>query len=163
LEEDLGVALFNRTTRRLRLTEAGNTFHAHAAHVLAGLQEARAEAASFNQAPRGLLRLNVPTAFGRLHVVPHLPGFLSAYPEIRLDLTLNDTTVDLIEVGADLAIRIGALADSSLDRPRSRTLYLGRSSAETGGRFKGESIPGFPAKALWQSPVLGRGAFAPSG
>ena len=60
LEEDLGVALFNRTTRRLRLTEAGKTFHAHAARVLAGLQEARAEAASFNQAPRGLLRLDLP-------------------------------------------------------------------------------------------------------
>ena len=114
LEADLGVALFNRSTRRLHLTEAGGTLYRHAVQVLAGLQEARAETASLNQSPRGLLRLNIPGAFGRLHIMPHLQAFLAAYPDIRVDVTLTEATVDLIEVGADLAIRIGALSDSSL-------------------------------------------------
>ena len=114
LEADLGVALFNRSTRRLALTEAGGTFYNHAVQVLAALEEARAETASLNLSPRGLLRLNIPGAFGRLHIVPHLREFLSTYPDIQVDVTLTDATVDLIEAGTDLAIRIGALADSSL-------------------------------------------------
>jgi len=114
LEADLGVALFNRSTRRLHLTEAGGTLYGHAVQVLARLDEARLETASLNQSPRGLLRINIPGAFGRLHVIPHLRAFLAAYPDIRVDATLTDATVDLIESGADVAIRIGALADSSL-------------------------------------------------
>ena len=114
LEADLGVALFNRSTRRLHLTEAGGILYTHAVQVLAGLQQARAETASLNQSPRGLLHLNIPGAFGRLHIMPHLPAFLATYPEIRLDVILTDASIDLIEAGADLAIRIGALSDSSL-------------------------------------------------
>jgi DNA-binding transcriptional LysR family regulator len=114
LEADLGVALLNRTTRRLHLTEAGRTLYTHAVQVLGSLEDARAETASLNLTPRGLLSLNIPGAFGRLHIMPHVPAFLASYPDIKLDVTLTDTTVDLIEVGADLAIRIGALADSSL-------------------------------------------------
>jgi DNA-binding transcriptional LysR family regulator len=114
LEADLGIALFNRSTRRLHLTEAGATLYTHAVQVLTGLEEARTETASLNLSPRGLLRLNIPGAFGRLHIMPHVPDFLSAYPDIRIDATFTDATVDLIEAGADLAIRIGALADSSL-------------------------------------------------
>jgi DNA-binding transcriptional LysR family regulator len=64
--------------------------------------------------PQGLLRLNIPGGFGRRHVVPHLPDFLAAYPSVQVDATLTDETVDLIASGADLAVRIGALADSSL-------------------------------------------------
>jgi DNA-binding transcriptional LysR family regulator len=114
LEADLGVALFNRSTRRLHLTEAGGVLYSHAVKVLAGLDEARAETASLNRSPRGLLRVTMPGAFGRRHVMPHLPDFLAAYPDIRVDATLTDATVDLIESGTDVAIRIGALADSSL-------------------------------------------------
>jgi len=114
LEADLGVALFNRSTRRLHLTEAGGTLYGHAVQLLAGLEAARIETASLNLSPRGLLRINIPGAFGRLHIMPHVPAFLAAYPDIRVDATLTDATVDLIDSGADVAIRIGALADSSL-------------------------------------------------
>lgn len=114
LEADLGAALFNRSTRRLNLTEAGASFYERAGLILTELEEARQATASLNARPRGLLRINIPGAFGRRHVVPHLGDFLATYPEIRLDATLTDATVDLIESGADLAIRIGALQDSTL-------------------------------------------------
>src|SRR5262249_6071777 len=78
------------------------------------VDEARAETASLNRSPRGLLRLNMPGAFGRLHIMPHISAFLTDYPDIQLDVTLTDAMVDLIEAGADLAIRIAALTDSSL-------------------------------------------------
>ncbi len=114
LEADLGAALLNRSTRRLHLTEAGATFYERAAQILADVEEARSATASLNARPQGLLRLNIPGAFGRRHVVPHLKDFLAAYPDIRIDATLTDATVDLIETGADVAVRIGALADSTL-------------------------------------------------
>ena len=114
LEADMGIALFNRSTRRLHLTEAGTTFYDRATQVLAGLEDARTATMALNQSPQGLLRINIPSAFGRRHIVPHLKDFLAKYPEIRVDATLTDVTVDLIDTGTDLAVRIGALADSSL-------------------------------------------------
>jgi DNA-binding transcriptional LysR family regulator len=114
LEEDLGAALFNRSTRRLHLTEVGTTFYDHSVRILAEVADARLAASSQNARPQGVLRINIPSAFGRRHVVPHLPDFLAAYPAIQVDATFTDETVDLIASGADLAIRIGALADSAL-------------------------------------------------
>jgi DNA-binding transcriptional LysR family regulator len=114
LEADLGATLFNRTTRRLHLTEAGKTFYDRAAQILAELEDARNATSSLNAQPRGLLRINIPGAFGRLHVMPHMKDFLAQYPEIRLDATLTDATVDVIATGTDVAIRIGTLAESSL-------------------------------------------------
>ena len=114
LEEDLGAALFNRTTRRLNLTEAGQTFYQHATQILADVDAARQSTSSLNAGPNGLLRIHIPGAFGRRHVMPHMTDFLSAYPDIRLDATLTDTPVDVIETGADVAVRFGSLADSSL-------------------------------------------------
>jgi DNA-binding transcriptional LysR family regulator len=114
LETDLGAALLNRSTRRLHLTEAGTTFYERATQILSDVQEARNATTALNARPQGVLRINMPGAFGRRHVVPHLRDFLSGYPEIRIDATLTDATVDLIATGADVAIRIGALADSTL-------------------------------------------------
>lgn len=114
LEADLGAALLNRSTRRLHLTEAGATFYERAAQILSDVEEARSATISLNARPQGLLRINIPGAFGRRHVIPHLRDFLAAYPDIRIDATLTDATVDLIETGADVAVRIGALADSTL-------------------------------------------------
>lgn len=114
LEETLGVALFNRTTRRLHLTEAGLALQDRVGRIMSDVDEAREIASSFSTSPRGLLRINVPCAFGRRHVMPHLAEFLSAHPNIRIDMILNDATVDLIETGTDIAIRIGALVDSTL-------------------------------------------------
>lgn len=114
LEEDLGASLFNRSTRHSHLTEAGKTFYDRAAAILAGVEEARSETSSLNAQPQGLLRINIPSTFGRRHVMPHMKDFLSENPNIRLDATLTDETVDLIDSGADIAVRIGALVDSSL-------------------------------------------------
>ncbi len=114
LEADLGSALFNRSTRSLHLTEVGASFYEHAARILGDVEDARLVATSLNARPQGLLRINIPGAFGRRHIFPHLSGFLREYPDIRVDATLTDATVDLIASGADLAIRIGALADSNL-------------------------------------------------
>ena len=114
LEADLGAALFNRSTHGLNLTEAGRTFYEHSSQILIDIDQARAATASHNTTPRGLLRINIPSAFGRRHVMPHMKEFLRSYPDIRLDATLTDATVDLIENGADVAVRIGALVDSTL-------------------------------------------------
>ena len=114
LEADLGAALLNRSTRRLHLTEVGAAFYDRAVRILADVEDARLAAASQNMRPQGLLRINIPGAFGRRHVVPHLPDFLAAHPAIQVDATLADERVDLIASGADVALRIGALADSSL-------------------------------------------------
>jgi DNA-binding transcriptional LysR family regulator len=114
LEADLGAALFNRSTRSLHLTEVGTRFYEDAARILGEVDDARHAASSLNARPQGLLRINIPAAFGRRHVVPHLPDFLAEHPDISVDATLTDETVDLIASGADLAVRIGALADSRL-------------------------------------------------
>ncbi|MEM8952100.1 MAG: LysR family transcriptional regulator [Pseudomonadota bacterium] len=114
LEDDLGIRLLNRTTRSLSLTEAGGLYLERARRILAEVEEARLSVTQLEADPRGTLRLNLPTAFGRAHVVPMLPGFLSQYPDLSLDLSLTDAFVDLVEEGIDLAIRIGELKDSSL-------------------------------------------------
>lgn len=121
LESDLGAALFNRTTRRLKLTEAGNVFYSKAAQVLADLEEARQTTSSLNGRPQGVLRINIPSAFGRRHIMPFVKEFLERYPEITLDATLTDLTVDLLETGTDLAVRIGAQHDSTLIAKRLST------------------------------------------
>ena len=114
LEADLGAALLNRSTRRLNPTEAGRLFYERATLILADVDEARNATRSLNARPQGLLRINIPSAFGRRHVMPHMKEFLGEYPDIRLDATLTDATVDLIETATDVAIRIGALVNSTL-------------------------------------------------
>jgi DNA-binding transcriptional LysR family regulator len=114
LEARLGTRLLNRTTRRLSLTEAGTAFYRRAQRIIADTAEAEEEAAALHVRPRGLLRLNAPVSFGVLQVAPALTAYLDRYPEVSIDLTLNDRTVDLLEDGYDLAIRIGRLAESSL-------------------------------------------------
>ncbi len=114
IEARLGVRLLHRSTRRLTLTEAGRGYLEACQRILAEIEEAE-EAATAGQAePRGLLRLNAPVSFGTSQVAPLLGQFAASYPEVRLDVGLNDRVVDLIEEGWDLAIRIGVLRDSSL-------------------------------------------------
>ncbi len=114
LEADLGVALLNRSTRRLHLTEGGADFYRRAVAILAEVEEARLAMHTLNASPRGVLRVNIPSAFGRRHIVPHLKDFHDLHPQVRLDISLTDTVVNLIETGTDVAIRIGALEDSTL-------------------------------------------------
>jgi DNA-binding transcriptional LysR family regulator len=114
LERKLGVVLLRRTTRKLALTPEGEVYFERAQRIVEAIHDAEAEVMRFGERPRGKLRLNVGTAFGTYVLVPALPEFLARYPEIELELALTDQIVDLIDVGADLAIRLGPLSDTHL-------------------------------------------------
>ncbi|RTL50734.1 MAG: LysR family transcriptional regulator [Bradyrhizobiaceae bacterium] len=114
LEERLGARLFNRTSRQLALTDAGQRLAQRAAQLLADGEALENEALAQSVAPRGLVRLAVPMTFGVNIIAPLLPEFLKAYPDVAIDMHLGDETVDLIGDGFDLGIRIGSLPDSSL-------------------------------------------------
>lgn len=114
LEERLGVRLLHRTTRRIALTPDGEAFFARSQRILADIAEAEEEVGRSRQGPSGLLRMGVGTAFGMHQLLPVLPRFLEQYPGIRLELSVTDRRVDILEEGADLLVRIGALVESSL-------------------------------------------------
>ncbi len=114
LEGRLGVRLLARTTRHVTLTEAGAAYLRRVQAVLAELAAADAEAMDRAAEPRGVLRLALPAAFGRMWVAPLLPGFLAAHPAIRVEVQHADRYVDLVADGFDAAIRVGALPDSGL-------------------------------------------------
>jgi DNA-binding transcriptional LysR family regulator len=114
LETRLGARLFHRTTRALTLTEAGRGYLERSRRVLADLEEADQCVGELQGAPRGRLRVNAPMSFGFLHLAPAIPDFMALFPEIEIELSMNDRFVDLVEEGFDVAVRIGALASSSL-------------------------------------------------
>lgn len=114
LEADLGIRLFHRTTRRMTLTEAGDLYFRRVSTLLDGLDEARDEARSISARPSGTLRLTASVAFGERVIVPLIPGLRQAYPDLRLELLLTDTNLNLVAEGVDLAIRLGARPDPGL-------------------------------------------------
>ncbi len=114
LEEHLGSRLLTRSTRRLSLTEAGKDYVAACRRILEEVSNAERKAACEFVSPRGELVLAAPIVFGRLHVIPVVSAFLSTYPEIDVRLLLSDRNAHLLDDHIDLAVRIGALPDSSL-------------------------------------------------
>src|SRR6202047_4411797 len=114
LEERLGGRLFNRTSRRLALTDYGRTLAERAARIYADAEEAEDFARETSSRPRGLVKLAAPLSFGARWVAPLLPEFFRTYPDISVDLHLTDAHADLIGDGFDAALRIAILEDSSL-------------------------------------------------
>lgn len=122
LEQQLGMTLIHRTTRRLDLTEEGGWLLGRARRILADLDETERQAARARAQPAGLVRVNAATPALDHLVAPLLPDFLDAYPQVQLELASGETVVDLIEEKADVAIRIGQLPDSTLNaRPLGRS------------------------------------------
>lgn len=114
LEERLGVRLLERSSQKLRLTEAGSTFHEHCAEVLARIAEAEAAVSGLQASPRGRLRVSAGMDFGTWVIGPLVQEFLQLHPLISVELVLSDRTVELVGEGFDVAIRIGPVRESSL-------------------------------------------------
>jgi DNA-binding transcriptional LysR family regulator len=112
LEREVGAALMTRTTRGLRLTEAGADYLARIEPILAALEEADHAARGTGEL-RGTLRVSLPLGFGVREVIPRLPAFMEHHPALHIDLSLNDRYEDLVTEGIDVALRFGALVDSS--------------------------------------------------
>ncbi|HEY3599421.1 MAG TPA: LysR family transcriptional regulator [Paraburkholderia sp.] len=114
LERKLDTALVRRTTRRLQLTEEGELYLARARAILDAMEEAEQSVARRRERPSGRLRVDAASPFMLHCIAPHMKAFSALYPEIRLELTSNERVVDLLEQKVDIAIRIGALQDSTM-------------------------------------------------
>lgn len=114
LEDRLNVRLLNRTTRQLSMTDEGEIYYQRATAILADIKEAEALVSDRQGTPGGTLRVTSSITFGRHQIVPLMPEFLNTYPEVRLQLSLADNIVDLVQEGIDVAIRVADLTDSSL-------------------------------------------------
>jgi DNA-binding transcriptional LysR family regulator len=114
LENELGVRLLQRTTRKLHLTEAGQAYYERARVSLAGLEEAASAATNLSAEPRGTVRMSAPADMGVLNLGDLVARFVRKYPLVHVDISLSSRFVDLVAEGFDLALRAGKLADSSL-------------------------------------------------
>ena len=141
LEEHLGARLIQRTTRSLMLTEDGRELLVHARRVLACVEEAEAAVGRRSASPTGLVRLSAPANFGRLYVAPLMRRLLDRYPELHVELHMTDSVSDLIAEGMDLAIRGGAVPDSTLVARR-----IGASARHVVGSAEYISRNGAPAQ-----------------
>lgn len=150
LEAHLGARLLVRSTRRVRLTEAGERYHAHAVRILTEVEEAAAQVSELTMAPQGSLRLDVVSPFARRYIAPVLAEFHRRHPRLKVELTLSDRLVDLVEQEVDLAIRVGVLDDSRLIARRlapSRLLVCGSPDY-----LRRRGIP--RPQALWEHDCL---------
>ncbi|OWW21212.1 LysR family transcriptional regulator [Noviherbaspirillum denitrificans] len=114
LEEHLGARLFNRTTRAVRLTDAGMRYLDDVRRIVTAVEEAEAAAAGINAEPRGRLTVTAPVLFGKMFITPAIVDFLAAYPKVDVSAHFFDHVVSLVDEGIDVGIRIGDLPDSSI-------------------------------------------------
>lgn len=125
LESHLGIRLFNRTTRRVELSEAGEAYYPECVALLEQLDATEARVAGLGEKPSGLLRVSVPMDFGRLFLGPAVREFLSRAPEVRMDVRYEDREARILEEQVDVALRIGKLSDSALVARRLGTACIG--------------------------------------
>jgi LysR family transcriptional regulator for bpeEF and oprC len=114
LENELGTELIHRTSRSIALTEAGRDFYDSALRLLEDFESATSRIGRGQTAPKGLIRVTVPPAFARLHMVSKLPAFFAAYPDMAVEMAASESPATIIEDGFDLAIHSGDLPDSNL-------------------------------------------------
>lgn len=125
LEAHVGVLLLVRSTRSHSLTEAGALYYERCKQILDALEDARTDVHRTEQEISGMVRVAAPVAFGRLHIVPRLHAFFDRFPKIKIDLQLDDSFVDLVAAGIDVAFRVGELKDSRLIARRIGTVQRG--------------------------------------
>jgi DNA-binding transcriptional LysR family regulator len=152
LEERLGVKLLLRSTRGLAPTEAGESFYHRAKRAIEEADEADLAARGEGASLSGRLRVSAAPTFASLHVIPHLPEFLSAHPALEMEIVLDDRNIDLIEEGIDVSLRMGDLQDSGLTARRigrARRLVIG-----TPAYFRRAGAPRIPAELAAHECVI---------
>jgi DNA-binding transcriptional LysR family regulator len=155
LEDELGVRLLQRTTRKLHLTEAGQAFYERARVALAGLAEAASAATNMSAEPRGTVRLSAPADIGVMNLAELVARFLRKYPLVQIEISISSRYVDLVAEGFDLALRAGKLADSSLVARKIGSDQLGLFASPSYLRRRGR--PKTPAELANHDCVLFRG------
>ncbi|KDB53463.1 bacterial regulatory helix-turn-helix, lysR family protein [Sphaerotilus natans subsp. natans DSM 6575] len=138
LEARLGVRLFNRTTRSVKLTAGGELYHAQCQQALEQIAEAERALTGQQAEPKGLVRVSVGTVYGHHRVVPLLPGFMAAFPGVEVELNVSNRNVDFVEDGYDLAIRLGEPRDSRLVSRKLEEATVGIFGAPAYLRRRGE-------------------------
>ncbi|MBL4781633.1 MAG: LysR family transcriptional regulator [Porticoccaceae bacterium] len=124
VERGLNARLFHRSTRKLAMTETGKTYYQRVLPLLAEFTELVDAVGGGKTSPQGLLRISVPVAFGEMKLAPLIPKFLRRYPDIRLELILRNSVIDMLEEGIDVRLLIGGVDDSSLVARHIQTLPL---------------------------------------
>jgi DNA-binding transcriptional LysR family regulator len=152
LEQRLGVRLMHRTTRKLSLTSEGEVFLARSREILASIEASEAELSTRSVTASGLLKISVPVSFGIRHLAPLWSEFLSAHPQVTLDVQLADRVIDLVDEGFDLAVRIARLPDSSLISRQLASTRLVLCAAPS--YLKRRGTPSHPSE-LAQHDVMG--------
>jgi DNA-binding transcriptional LysR family regulator len=139
LEERLGVRLFARTTRQIRLTDQGRLYYEQCRQALTQIEEAECAITGHQQIPAGIVRISVPTTYGHYRVLPLLPKFRARYPDITLEIHISNRNIDFVEEGYDLAIRLGKQQDSGLVARKLEEATLGVFA--TPGYLKQRGVP----------------------
>lgn len=125
LEERLGLRLFTRSTRQIRLSEDGRAYYEQCRQALTQIEEAERAITGSQTVPSGLLRISVPTTYGHYRVMPLLPAFTARFPKITLEIKLSNRNVDFVDEAYDLAIRLGEPKDSRLVARKLEDATLG--------------------------------------
>ncbi|MGO4566914.1 LysR family transcriptional regulator [Rhizobium sp. 2YAF20] len=154
LEARLGVPLLNRTSRGLNPTAAGQDLYESATRILGDLEETELRIGQNRISPAGLVRLATPPALGRMYIIPRLPAFIQRHPNVSIDLSVSERRVDLVREGIDIALRVGALADSSLVARRIGDLHM--VVAATPAYLEQHGIPLSPADLRSHNLIVGQ-------
>lgn len=144
LERSLGARLLNRTTRRLSLTEVGTAYYEHCARIVEEAKDAELAVSRFRSEPRGVIRVNASVEFGTLQVALALPAFLAKFPEVTVDMTLSDRSIDLAEEGYDLAIRTAWKDEPGLNVVARELAQSQRKVCATSDYFERHGVPQKP-------------------